>query len=336
MTSPGRTTLSTLEAPNPSNSVEPSSQRHHSRPGPVVETGGGVFHRAILGKYPRIHTSSRTELPFASTRNATMSNDHPDALIRLSSTMSTSPKIQSGPPECTITPIAPLLRALLSFPARRYGIAKPCQPSETAKRGNRLLEERTRATTQYELFSAFPFPASVPATMRAYASGKEKRGLLRTETEFARKSPFGRSSPLASCFTRWKPMHLEEGSKRIFLAGSPGKFRCGPTNSSLKTNRRTSILLNSIFLIYDNYAYYTIFTIALIDTDGISSRRVIMLILALLILVNRSSSVSDVTCLLEERFVELLLTFVYGTAARGVLEVLLCMNGFLPTGRDMV
>ncbi|XP_062703999.1 uncharacterized protein LOC134286403 [Aedes albopictus] len=54
-----------MEAPDPSNSVEPCRQRQHSRPGPVVETVERGFHRASLGKYPCVSIASRSDLSSA-------------------------------------------------------------------------------------------------------------------------------------------------------------------------------------------------------------------------------------------------------------------------------
>lgn len=47
----GRTNKSTMEDPDLSNTVVSCSQRHHSRPEPVVGSGEGVFHRASPGEY---------------------------------------------------------------------------------------------------------------------------------------------------------------------------------------------------------------------------------------------------------------------------------------------
>ncbi|XP_062708085.1 uncharacterized protein LOC134288167 [Aedes albopictus] len=59
--SPGRTSHGIMEAPDPSNSVEPCCQRQLSRPGPVVETEERGFHRASPGKYPNISIASRSD-----------------------------------------------------------------------------------------------------------------------------------------------------------------------------------------------------------------------------------------------------------------------------------
>ncbi|XP_055614967.1 uncharacterized protein LOC129761281 [Toxorhynchites rutilus septentrionalis] len=70
----GRTINGIMEAPNPSNSVEPCSQRQISRPGPVVESGEGVFQRATLGEYDSIEHHSQPDLPLISRGNDTTSN----------------------------------------------------------------------------------------------------------------------------------------------------------------------------------------------------------------------------------------------------------------------
>ncbi|XP_055614845.1 uncharacterized protein LOC129761159 [Toxorhynchites rutilus septentrionalis] len=70
----GRTINGIMEAPNPSNSVEPYSQRQISRPGPVVESGEEVFQRATLGEYDSIEHHSQPDLPLISRGNDTTSN----------------------------------------------------------------------------------------------------------------------------------------------------------------------------------------------------------------------------------------------------------------------
>ena len=50
---PGRTVESIMEAPDPSNPVEQNAASAlHSRPGPVVGCGSGVFQHVIAGEYP--------------------------------------------------------------------------------------------------------------------------------------------------------------------------------------------------------------------------------------------------------------------------------------------
>ncbi|XP_062703532.1 uncharacterized protein LOC134285984 [Aedes albopictus] len=68
---PGRTlAVSPKEAPNPLNTVVPIQPATSSRPGPVFETGDGVFRNPFSGKYAPNTFSSLPEVPLNSSSHA--------------------------------------------------------------------------------------------------------------------------------------------------------------------------------------------------------------------------------------------------------------------------